>query len=1002
MSLIDIIFKRKSTTDSEIMANGIALIDKKDVEDPTAKFASARFTKTLYGSQLRRNVVFHRPEYDLDTVANAIEMDGLLQRAVAVFEEQILKNGFEFVSKEDDVQTHIIQRIREIESLTGIKFYETVSNIARQLVSYGNAYLIKVRSPSKSKIGDTYRLYGRTIDPIVGLFVADATTIEIGLNDSGQVANYKQRIRGQEVIWDERDVIHFSYHKAPGTLTGMTSIVPILDDVRALRKLEEEIEILGFQYSIPLYLYKVGNKDIPPAPGEIESVTSTVNNMPSYGMLVVPGHHSIEVPTNNNTPVDILAFCNHFKMRMYSGLGVSPIAMGETNCYDESTLTLTSTGWKSYKDIDIATDKIATYNINNKSLEYHTPNYEYKKYYKGDMIHFLGKHVDIKVTPNHEMWIMIRHSGERKKVFAYELLNGKYPEFCFIDSVTNTYGINYLPDTFILDKKTISRDNILKLLGWYLSEGSLDKFNASIGRYRTIISQKKEPFVSEIRTLLKLSNLSFSEQIHKQSGVTNFKIYGKEFYHFMLENGGRYSNKKFISNRFKSSNSYNAKLIVDTMMKGDGWRGNDNTGIYYTTSENLRDDFSQLAFEAGYEVKIIQKTYTSKSDIKSNYPIFGIHITQSKKDYRILTVKHVKKVDYNGIVYCYNVPNHLFITMRNGKIAIQGNTSNRNTSETQDLTMQTITVSYQQIIKQKFEIDLMQELLLDGGFNYMDNIMEFNFSEIDIENQIKKETHIMQKYMNNIITFEEARNEMNYDQHYDESGLHMNRVTIPVANANAETKLKAQSNAVDNKNRPANQHGKQASRPKYVKNFLENTVTYSSSLLTNLSDNFTTFNKNKYCSKLMSSLTDAIYKQIDYNFTQDCKFYNIDNVNYNSEYINDYIKELGIVLVDKVNIYSKYIKDGNVDYFYDNIEQFIKDQNSKIESLSKILVYKSLGYKTILLDTSNCDLHAQTIINLDSISYHKIPPMVYGCKCTIDEKGKNEYKESTTTDTNKD
>jgi len=998
MSIFDI-FKTKKTNDTELLANG-TVNDYKDVEDPTAKFSSTRFTKTIYESNLKRNVTFQKPEYDLLTIANAIEMDGLLQRSVSIFVEQILKSGYEFVSKDDSIQEHIDIRIREIESLTGIKFYETVCKIARQLVSYGNAYLIKVRSPSKSKYGSPYRLYGKNMNPIVGLFVADASTIEVGLNNSGNVVNYKQRIRGEEIIWDERDVVHFAYNKIPGTLIGMSSIVPILDDLRALRKLEEEIEILGFQYSIPLYLYKVGNKDMPPAPGEIESVSSTVNNMPAYGMLVVPGHHTIEVPTNNNTPVDIIAFCNHFKNRMYAGLGVSPIAMGETNCYDESTLTLTSTGWKSYKDIDIATDKIATYNINNKSLEYHTPNYEYKKYYKGDMIHFLGKHVDIKVTPNHEMWIMIRHSGERKKVFAYELLNGKYPEFCFIDSITNTYGINYLPDTFILDKKTISRDNILKLLGWYLSEGSLDKFNASIGRYRTIISQKKEPFVSEIRTLLKLSNLSFSEQIHKQSGVTNFKIYGKEFYHFMLENGGRHSNKKFISNRFKSSNSYNAKLIVDTMMKGDGWWENDNTGIYYTTSENLRDDFSQLAFEAGYEVKIIQKTYTSKSDIKSNYPIFRIHITQSKKDYRILTVKHVKKVDYNGIVYCYNVPNHLFITMRNGKIAIQGNTSNRNTSETQDLAMQTITMSYQQIIKHRIEIDLIQELLMDGGFNYMDHKMEFNFEQIDIENQIKTETHIMQKFMNNIISHEEARHEMNYDQQFDETGLYMNKIAIPSAKAQADAKLQARAKEVDNKNRPANQHGKKASRPKIVKNFMENSKYYNINLSDNLCYDFNVVNRTKYSKKLLSSLVDSITQQLNYNIKQYSVYYNIDNITYNYEYVDSYIKSLNDVISDKIERFSKNINDNTTEYFINGINTLIDEQFNRVDSLAKILIYKSLGYKTILLDTKECELHSNLIINLDDITYNNIPPFKYGCNCKIDEKGTNEFKKENTSEDN--
>lgn len=311
--------------------------DKIDVEDPTAKFARVQLAKISYPSMLNRNVEFVRPEYDLNTVANAVMLDGYLRRSVNVFTEQILKNGYEFTSQNIKIHDHIDRRIKEISNLTNITFYETLSQIARQLVTYANAYVIKVRSEAKANTSRTYRLYGRELMPIVGLFIAEATSMQVGLNDRNQIVNYKQVINGNEIIWDARDVIHLTYNKIPGTICGLSNIIAVLDDVRALRKLEEEVEILGFQYSIPLYLYKVGNKDIPPAPGEIDQVRTTVNNMPSYGMLVVPGHHTIEVPTNNNSPLDIMAYITHFKQRVFSGLGVSPVAFGESDTSNRNT-----------------------------------------------------------------------------------------------------------------------------------------------------------------------------------------------------------------------------------------------------------------------------------------------------------------------------------------------------------------------------------------------------------------------------------------------------------------------------------------------------------------------------------------------------------------------------------------------------------------------------------------------------------------------------------------
>jgi hypothetical protein len=323
------------TTDV-ILANG-SIQDKIDVEDPTAKFSRVQLASIKYPANLNRNVNFVRPEYNLSTIANAVLLDGYLRRSVNVFTEQILKNGYEFTSKNTQLQRHVTRRIKEIQNLTNVSFSEVISQVSRQLVTYANAYIIKVRSDAKTTYGKPFRLYGKELMPIAGLFIAEATTITIGLNDKNQITNYKQSVNGSEIIWDARDVIHLTYNKIPGTVTGLSNIISVLDDVRALRKLEEELEILGFQYSIPLYMYKVGNKDIPAAPGEIDQVRNTVNNMPAYGMLVVPGHHDVSVPTNNNSPIDIVSYINHFKQRVFSGLGVSPVAFGESSTSNRNT-----------------------------------------------------------------------------------------------------------------------------------------------------------------------------------------------------------------------------------------------------------------------------------------------------------------------------------------------------------------------------------------------------------------------------------------------------------------------------------------------------------------------------------------------------------------------------------------------------------------------------------------------------------------------------------------
>ncbi len=662
--------------EEEILANG-QLADKKDVDDPTGKFSGMRHVSTFYKTErLRRNVEFYKPEYDLPTIANAIQMDGILQRATNVFVEQILKNGYEFTSKNEKLQKHVVKRLKEIQNLTGVSFYETMNYVAKQLVTYGNCYIIKVRSASKCETGRPFRLYGKNLDPVVGLFVADATTIEIGVNKDGQVVNYKQIIRGEETFWDERDVIHLTYNKIPGTLTGMSSIIPILDDVRALRKLEEEIEILGFQYSIPLYLYKVGTKDQPPAPNEIEQVTSTVNNMPAYGMLVVPGHHTIEVPTNNNTPVDLISFINHFKRRIYSGLGISPIAMGEVE------------------------------------------------------------------------------------------------------------------------------------------------------------------------------------------------------------------------------------------------------------------------------------------------------------------------------------------------------TSNRNTAEILDLSMQTITKRYQQIIKHGFEMELIREFMLDGGFDTIRDQVEFSFPEIDLENQIKKENNIIQKWQNNLISRSEARLELDYEKSIDEADTILQDVTIPEINAKtgiaigvAKIGAKARGAAIDksgssstaakkstaNATRPTNQHGTSSGRPKITRDFISDLdYTISGKISNMLLDNGYTSNLNvtTLADKISLDVKSKLKEQIDYNLKQISDFHHVDISTIDMTAVDLYLSDVEHLLKDKITRVGRRATDEiKVSVITDDIKKFLDMQKTKALNLSKMLIYKSLGFKTILVESKECLNHVPTNISSNDLFYAHIPPFRYNCKCSVDEESLYEFQE---------
>jgi hypothetical protein len=98
----------------------------------------------------------------------------------------------------------------------------------------------------------------------------------------------------------------------------------------------------------------------------------------------------------------------------------------------------------------------------------------------------------------------------------------------------------------------------------------------------------------------------------------------------------------------------------------------------------------------------------------------------------------------------------------------------------------------------------------------------FKFKEIDVDTQVKKETHIMQKYANSLISLDEARIELGLDPEVDEDNLFpsvQGRVQIDIAQAQAKIAAKAQpAGAVDVKK----DGDKQASAPKGQRNLPSN------------------------------------------------------------------------------------------------------------------------------------------------------------------------------------
>jgi len=142
-----------------------------------------------------------------------------------------------------------------------------------------------------------------------------------------------------------------------------------------------------------------------------------------------------------------------------------------------------------------------------------------------------------------------------------------------------------------------------------------------------------------------------------------------------------------------------------------------------------------------------------------------------------------------------------------------GDSANKSTSDNQAADLIDGVKEFQSNFATTFTAGIINELLFEGGFDPVLNIddeVTFEFFEIALDAKIKKENHAIQLFTQNAITHEEMRTAIGRDPVSDEGRLYFNMVTSALAQQAADNTMQQQAanNAGDNKNQPANQHGK--------------------------------------------------------------------------------------------------------------------------------------------------------------------------------------------------
>lgn len=729
-----------------------------------ANIAPIRPTVMNYAATTSRRGQWATSDYDLPLINRIEDTDSYVAQAFIKKTGLMFKEGYEFVGPDPKTIQYIKLRFAQISRATGMPIDELLRSLGASLIKKSNAFLVKARKESASG-GRVRTVAGgtRELEPVAGYFIVPAELMSFEADQMGRVVRWKLCLPdGREQFFKLDDVVHMYFNRKEGFVYGTPTIVPVVDDIRSLRKIEENIELLVYQHLFPLFHYKIGSDDFPAGldelgNDEIEVAKMEVRQMPSEGGLVTSHRHEISLIGAENRSLRAEGYLEHFKKRVFSGLGISAVDMGEGECYSSDTQTLTENGWKFHWQIDHKTERIATFNPDTNKIEFHFANYKYEGKYQGDMIRFSnGEELDVLVTPHHDMWV--QHYPNRiawGKVHAVDLFN------------LDRLNANMLLSTAFSENTTVDEipeDLIVSwsvLAGHILSGGVLNTTFDEI----TITNTRHFNEIHPLELALNDLNIPFIKTKVTSAGHRHLefkfssKVYSGALTRYLKTNGYEVVNevlrlpipaRKILADALLDSGAgKKGKKFIRGCGKADHY-------WYVHADTDFLDVVQTILLSCGYSAVL------KKGQIKGN-PVNYVNIrTYIKHKHIIKLHKDFLTVEkYSGDIYCYNVPNHLFLTRRNGRVCINGNTANRATSDNMSRNLVDSVKDIQRVIESQFTEFVINELLLESTFGSdvlnEEHRVYLKFKEIDLDYQIKKEEHYAEQFTKNIISHHEAR-----------------------------------------------------------------------------------------------------------------------------------------------------------------------------------------------------------------------------------------------------
>lgn len=264
---------------------------------------------------------------------------------------------------------------------------------------------------------------------------------------------------------------------------------------------------------------------------------------------------------------------------------------------------------------------------------------------------------------------------------------GNYTDYNSLQTIRlrkSIHGNHYLTVESYLenkygDDKLLDMDKWLEFFGFWVAEGWATKSN---GLRQVGVAQKKDnDYLEKMFNIL--TDLGFNPTYTKDR--YQIRVFDYQLWEYLSQFGGAL--EKYIPRFIFDLSPRQQKLFLDWFIKGDGTvdiqKGKYIKTTCFTSSKQLSNDLQELAFKMGL-IGSIKNRGKRTTEIKGR-PIINVndsfdiniskHPNDSKSVHNTPLIRKDKQFtrQYDGNVYCVEVPNHILMVRRNNKMMWCGN-----------------------------------------------------------------------------------------------------------------------------------------------------------------------------------------------------------------------------------------------------------------------------------------------------------------------------------------